>query len=610
MKHDEIILNTHKKEQGQSIVLIALAFVGLLAFVGIAVDAGVIYARNTQLQSAVDAAALAGVTEMAGQTTTARADELATQFLLANNVPLSAITSTMQTNANQTDLQSTEYAVTVTWPVELFFLKVIGRDSIDLTKSATAAFFPLADIYASRRVEDGALTTSNQSVFGPSICTGYGDPFSPFNSPFRPDGSPGTYTYRYRILLPQSYPDSELRVELFDPDSINNADNTAIVNHSAVAIGQGDPAQETGTCSSNDQKNPCLIDTGEGDYIGSNGITLDSVNLFWFMRIDENRGAGGAPGNGGCGVPSSYSPGHNTQTVYELYYYAQFADGSIQRVDLASYTGQVGDGNRDTGDHGTDMHWVSPGAPTSYGPDRYDDVVPADPGSRTTNGFQLDIANDLNGILEDAGNGNRYVFLDVTAISGASENGFEVWAGPPTYVDTVPSEVNARNIRVLNTPGSHTSRGATVFAIGNLPMNSNFGNRIDVPLIYVGPENAGANIFISLFDTDSGAAPPINFFFDSISRDDWEQTFAVNGQADPDGVADGVRCKPGSCNNQWVTPAYQITVPGDTTLCDWANPDENCIPFYGGRLTASYDGGGGDTYGWQVTMAGQPYLVR
>jgi hypothetical protein len=119
-----------------------------------------------------------------------------------------------------------------------------------------------------------------------------------------------------------------------------------------------------------------------------------------------------------------------------------------------------------------------------------------DPGSPKT--FELDINADLANILTDPATGNRYVYLDVTAVEGASENGFEIWAGPPDYVNSVPGDVNARNLHILNNPGSHSARGATVLAIGNLPMNSNFDSPVDIPLLYVGPEYAGESLFISL----------------------------------------------------------------------------------------------------------------
>jgi hypothetical protein len=53
-----------KAQRGQGLVLMTLAFVGILAFVGFAVDAGVLYVQRVRLGKAVDSAALAGAYEL------------------------------------------------------------------------------------------------------------------------------------------------------------------------------------------------------------------------------------------------------------------------------------------------------------------------------------------------------------------------------------------------------------------------------------------------------------------------------------------------------------------------------------------------------------------
>ena len=168
-------------------------------------------------------------------------------------------------------------------------------------------------------------------------------------------------------------------------------------------------------------------------------------------------------------------------------------------------------------------------------------------------------------------------------------------------------------------------------------MNSNYAdpldiNPVDIPLLYVGPEMIGQKIDITMFDSDSGAEPPVIFFFDTVAftpadgtalgydptKTDWAMAFGVNGVPDPDGKTRN--CVPGSCaadgsvsgpNSGWVSPAYQIEVPGNLDNCDYSNPNMyDCTPFYGGILTARYIGGQGDTYGWQIRIEGLPYLVR
>ena len=476
--------------------------------------------------------------------------------------------------------------------------------------------FPGLGVITSRTMEDGRMATSHQGIFGPDSCTHMGDPYSPLNS----DWAAGPYTYTYRIYIPPNYAHDVVRVELFDPDSINQAENNFIINRSNIAINNDLNSVDPKTCGtdggSSDRVQPCLLNTEElGLVNGSPNLELDEVNPYWFVRIDENRRPPITPG-GSCGVPESgmYTPSLNTQTRYTLSYYAQNING-VEKVPLVTYFGQVGDGIRDSGDHLTDMRWVSPGADVPFA--TVDDPGVSVPAvAQTTDSFEIDLTTDVPNIFVDQSTGARYLYLDVQAMSGASENGYEIWAGPPDYISTVPSEVNFRNLYLLNTPGSHDSQGVEVTAVNTLVQNSNFTNPLDIPLTYIGPEMTGQTINIRLFDSDSGTEPPIVFYFDTIAftpddtdasgydpaSTDWAMAFAVADQDDPDGVPEGVRCVPWLCDNQWIDPAYQITIPGDLSNCDWQNPTaEDCTPFYGGRLMVLYDGGFSETYTWELS---------
>jgi Flp pilus assembly protein TadG len=52
-------------EKGQTAVLLALAMIGLLAIVGLALDGGMLYWNQRRAQNGADAAAIAGVTALA-----------------------------------------------------------------------------------------------------------------------------------------------------------------------------------------------------------------------------------------------------------------------------------------------------------------------------------------------------------------------------------------------------------------------------------------------------------------------------------------------------------------------------------------------------------------
>jgi hypothetical protein len=253
------------------------------------------------------------------------------------------------------------------------------------------------------------------------------------------------------------------------------------------------------------------------------------------------------------------------------------------------------------------MRWVSPGGQMIY--DQPVDV-PTDYGS-----FEINLTTDTTNILTDPEDGRRYIYLDVTAQSGASENGFEIWAGPPNYLNTISSDVNTRNVQIINNPSSHSSAGIAIFGMGNLPMNSNFTNPVIIPLIYVPPEYAGQDIFVTLFDSDAGARPPSDFFYDTIAEADWSMTSGNNPSTHPDRTPDyntSGRCVIGRCQNSWVSPPYKLSVPQlDPAACA-ANPNDQdvCTPFFGGRLVARYIGGSQDTYGWQIRLSAPPFLVR
>jgi uncharacterized membrane protein len=53
-------MNTRRSERGQAIIMITLGFVVLLGFVGLAIDASMVYSDRRHAQNAADAASLAG----------------------------------------------------------------------------------------------------------------------------------------------------------------------------------------------------------------------------------------------------------------------------------------------------------------------------------------------------------------------------------------------------------------------------------------------------------------------------------------------------------------------------------------------------------------------
>ena len=432
------------------------------------------------------------------------------------------------------------------------------------------------------------LNTTTQMVFGPQSCTRLGDPYSPFSSPFRPPGSPaGVYTYEYRIRIPNSF-NSEVRVEIFDPDSYNaNVASTFTISHTNLAIGNGFPLTTTASCNTS-RASTCLVDTGEVTLTTSLPDTyLHDINLFWIKRIDENFSPSPS-----CSPPGSYNASYNTTTFYQLSYLAETATDTIQ-IPLVGYTG------RPDNSHDTDLRWVAPGAPPSIDqsmpvPTDFDHTTSAD-------GFEISLIQDTPNIYEEPITGDRYLYLSVTTIGGSSKNGFDIWAGPSDAVSTVASEVNTRNLAILNGTGStYTYGGFEIFAQEAAPQNFHYTEPFTRVLRYFGPAYSGQPITLTLFDIDSGSSAPLNISVGGLTL-----TYGVTGTLDPDGIPANSRCLP-NCNNQFIFPSYVITLPGDL-YCTEDNPF--CTPFSGGYLIMDYASGSGDNHLISLTAPPEPYYA-
>jgi hypothetical protein len=568
-----------EREEGQSLVILAMAMVGLLVFAGLAVDAGVIYVTSVRLSRAVDAAALAGVVELpyeASLTSTNLADERAQQFLAANEIWEIPDTDWFN-SARQSGIFGTyRYAITATHQADLYFLPLVNIDHIRLRDSAAAEYNPLVNMYASQTGNYGLEQTSNLSIFGPDLCTDYGDPYTPRNSQWY-DELDGVY--HFQLNIPGNYEGAAedltrrynhgadttdiLRVEIWDPDCYNRSNSTLTITNTVSLL----PVTASGPSS---RKQPCIIVLR--DLTPPNN---DPQNPFGFLRIDENRGHGAPPGDGTCNEPSSYTAAYNTVTEYTLYYYRTRADGSLERRDLARYTKGGADSDSDT-----DMLWVSPSGSLPDDP-------PADGWAGSSYGFtwdtgdgnfEIDLDSEVPSIYVNPADGTRNLFLDIRGVRGSSENGFDIWAGP-RYIN-VPSEVNERNVDIVLHAGDyHSAAGATLFGMGHLPMNSNIQEVVTLTLAYVPAEWAGRTLAVSNFDNDAGAAPPVTFLFDTMPSQRWHYDGDLSGPS------------------VWATNVF--TVP--------SAPDHT---FYGGYLQVVYQAGGHDTFGWKITGEARPTLVE
>lgn len=80
-----------KQQRGQSLVIFAIAAVGLIAAIGLAVDAGSLYVRYGQLKRAVDAAAVTAANEFKTGQTIDKIEEAAEEILSMHEIDMSKV---------------------------------------------------------------------------------------------------------------------------------------------------------------------------------------------------------------------------------------------------------------------------------------------------------------------------------------------------------------------------------------------------------------------------------------------------------------------------------------------------------------------------------------
>jgi hypothetical protein len=160
-----------KRERGQTIVLVAISLVSLLAMAALAIDIVTLYAARSEIQRAADAAALAGAKAVAdsGVTTLPPGDPfLLNATALARSMAASAINAMMTANPaiNQVAGQPITWSHTVTFPASAnptnsnpqvkvtlqvttlptFFARIWGNHTATVTASAIAEAYNPANV--------------------------------------------------------------------------------------------------------------------------------------------------------------------------------------------------------------------------------------------------------------------------------------------------------------------------------------------------------------------------------------------------------------------------------------------------------------------------------
>lgn len=122
-----------RSEHGQALVQFALMFLGLLAFVALAIEAGNVYSVRRQLQNAADAAALAAARELCMNRSQATATDKAIDYLRRNGLSDDSIALSEVTISNN------RVSVTARSVADTLLARAINWNEVTVGASARSA---------------------------------------------------------------------------------------------------------------------------------------------------------------------------------------------------------------------------------------------------------------------------------------------------------------------------------------------------------------------------------------------------------------------------------------------------------------------------------------
>ena len=129
---------SRRKEAGQTIVLFAVSLIVILGFVGLAVDMGYLRYMKRRMQSATDAAAVAGASEIkyGDAVTAAKADSASNGFTDGANQVTVTVNNPPSTGPHAGNADYAE--VLIADNLSTFFMKVLGINTVPMQTRAVA----------------------------------------------------------------------------------------------------------------------------------------------------------------------------------------------------------------------------------------------------------------------------------------------------------------------------------------------------------------------------------------------------------------------------------------------------------------------------------------
>src|SRR5207245_1894759 len=134
------MIRRSRVSKGQIAVIMTICLPVLIGVIGLGADLGVLYFNWVQLQKAADAAALAGASQLTGDTTTTTNSSVVstgTQYAQSNGITQAADTI-LVSPAND----DKSVSVYLSRQVPYYFLQVLGLKKGKVTAKATAGILP------------------------------------------------------------------------------------------------------------------------------------------------------------------------------------------------------------------------------------------------------------------------------------------------------------------------------------------------------------------------------------------------------------------------------------------------------------------------------------
>lgn len=219
--------NYLKNREGQVVILAAIIMVGIIALMGLIIDVGFLYSERAKIQTACDAAALAGALKLPD---TYQADITAKYYAELNGFKDGTDGVVVTTVLNPDGMHPDWFRVIIQKPVKHFFMPVIGYKSTTVSAFATARHISLQPINIWGTGTYGTAGTQSLEISGPYGYDYYGDPYSTIytgsgytkNPKYNPGG------YNFWLNIPSNYFTKngtyQVKLEIYDATSGSSQD--------------------------------------------------------------------------------------------------------------------------------------------------------------------------------------------------------------------------------------------------------------------------------------------------------------------------------------------------------------------------------------------------